>query len=294
VSGDKKRTLPEKNAEDVAMRLKELGARKGFSKKIIIGYGLSPINPIKCGRQICPPRYSYGPAVREFWLLHFVISGKGILLNQNGSHTVKKNEVFVIRPHEEATYTADVDDPWEYVWIGFSSTKRLPAILETQDVFFAPYLKPFFESAHEGIGGEGGNTFGAYEHYLCGVIWQIIGMLMHHSRKDIGITDAYIRPAISMMNDYYSYRITVSDIAAQLHISKGYFSEIFKRETGISPKKYLNDIRMKHAAERLKRGETVTDVAMLMGYPDVFAFSRAFKQHYQCSPTEYIKKRRER
>ena len=291
MSENKKIAIPEKTADDISLRLKELGSRKGFSRKIIMDYGLTPINPIKCGRQSCPPSYSYGPAVREFWTLHFVISGKGSLINENGVHAVKKDEVFVIRPHEEVTYVADVETPWEYVWIGFSSTKPMPPILDAQDVFRAPYLKALFEAAHKGLGFEGENTFGAYEHYLCGIIWQIIGILMYRSHKDIGVVDTYIRPAISMMNNYYSYRITVSDIAEQLHISKGYFSEIFKRETGVSPKKYLNDIRMQRASERLAHGESVTDVAMLLGYPDVFAFSRAFKQHYHCSPTEYKKRR---
>ena len=288
MSHEKKILPPQKSAEDVSNRIKEIENRRDFSKKIIISYGLTPINPIKCGRQSCASSYSYGPALREFWLLHFVISGKGVLVNQSGMHAAKKDEVFVIRPHEETTYIADVEDPWEYVWIGFSSTLPIPQILKTQDVFSAPYLKPLFESAHKGIGDERGNTFGAYEHYLCGIIWQIFGMLMYHSRRSIDTMDSYIRPAISIMNDYYSYRITVPDIAAQLHISKGYFSEIFKQQTGISPKKYLNGIRMERAAERLRRGASVTDAAISSGFPDVFAFSRAFKQHYHCSPTEYI------
>ncbi len=53
----------------------------------------------------------------------------------------KKNEMFVMRPQEKATYRADAED---------------------------------FEN---------GNTFGAYEHYLCGIIWQIFGLLMNRSPK---------------------------------------------------------------------------------------------------------------
>lgn len=263
----------------------------GFSRRLIYDHDLKPINPVQCGRQKCPPSYAFKPLVRDFWLLHFVISGKGVLTNARGTHTVKKNEMFVMRPQEKATYRADAEDPWEYVWIGFYTTHPMPHLLETHDVISVPYLKPLFESAHSAEGFENGNTFGAYEHYLCGIIWQILGALMNRSPKDNNVMDTYIRPAINMMQHNYWYRITVSDIAAQLHISKGYFSEIFKKETGVSPKKYLNDLRMKQAAKYLTEGEhNVTTVAASVGFPDVFVFSRAFKQHYHCSPSEYAKR----
>lgn len=295
MSRQQKETLPVKNTAEISFTDRKSNARGGFSQKTVIDHGLEPINPIQCGGHICPPSYSFGPAVRDFWLLHFVMSGKGSMTNERGTYTVKKNEVFVIRPHEKVSYCADAETPWQYVWIGFSINRPVPETLDTCDVIFAPYLRPLFEAAYSAEGFENGNTFGAYEHYLCGIVWQIIGQIMSRSHMEIDVMDAYVRPAISMMSINYSYRITVADIAAQLHISKGYFSEIFKKETGVSPKKYLNDIRMKRAAEHLLQGEhNVTTVAASVGYSDVFVFSRAFKQRYECAPSEYAKKEAEK
>ena len=48
-----------------------------ISRKFIIDQNLTPINPLQCGRQECPPGQSYGPIVRDIWILHFVMSGKG-------------------------------------------------------------------------------------------------------------------------------------------------------------------------------------------------------------------------
>ena len=284
-------TDPMKNKADLSLTFRETGRDKGFSRRLIFDHGLKPINPVQCGRQKCPPCHSFGPAVRDFWLLHFVISGKGTLTNARGSHKVKKGELFVIRPHETASYRADAEEPWEYIWIGFFTTHPVPILLEERDVLSAPYLGSLFEPAYVAEGFENGNTFGAYEHYLCGIIWQIFGALMNHSPKNNNVMDAYVRPAINIMNFNYYYRITVSDIAAQLHISKGYFSEIFKEGTGMSPKQYLNDIRMKRAAMILMQGEhNVTTVAASVGYSDVFVFSRAFKQYHHCAPSEYAKR----
>ena len=104
------------------------------------------------------------------------------------------------------------------------------------------------------------------------------------------VTDTYIKPAITLMELYYfDLGLTVEELARRLHISKAHFGRVFKSETGISPKKYLNGIRMKKAEGFLtQKKESVSRTAKAVGFPDVFAFSRAFKRHFGCSPTEYI------
>ena len=268
---------------------------KDYSKKIVMDHGLKPINPLQCGRQACPPLHSYGPVVRDFWLLHFVISGKGALTNSNGTHNVRENQMFVIRPYEQVSYKANARDPWHYIWIGFTADSvELPRILTDSDVITAPYLKDLFISAHQAEDFRLNDNSGAYEHYLCGVIWQLMGKLLHNTNKKIGTLEKYILPSINFMKTvYYHPGVTVDDIATYLHVNKSYFSEIFKAETGMSPKQYLNEIRMKKAAERLqKENFTVSAVATSVGFPDAFSFSRAFKRYYNCSPSEYKQKKK--
>ncbi len=258
--------------------------------KFMINYGFNDVNPIQCGTQKCKSLYSYGPMIRDFWILHFIISGKGVMINQNGVHKAAENDIFVTRPYGKVTYTADADEPWHYIWIGFKSEEHVPPILKTQDVISAPYLRELFLAACDDERFENSNTHGAYEYYLCGIIWQIFGLLLQRSPKPVTVVEDYVQPAIRIMYLHHSYDITVSDIAKRLHISKGYFSEIFKEATGVSPKKYLNDIRMEKAIGYLtQNGLSITETALSVGFPDVFAFSRAFKRHFNCSPSEYVK-----
>ena len=107
------------------------------------------------------------------------------------------------------------------------------------------------------------------------------------------VIDNYIKPALTLMElYYYDIGLTVSELAARLHITREHFSRIFKAETGISPKQYLNEIRMKKAQMLLtQKSDNITWVAQSVGFSDLFSFSRAFSRYYGCSPMEYRGKR---
>lgn len=259
--------------------------------RIVINQGFKPINPMQCGDEVCLSRHSFGPATRDHYLLHFVVSGKGEYVTPRGRYTVVEDQIFVIKPHEITYYEADEKDPWSYIWLGFTSDMPLPAELTSSDVITAPELRKLFLEASDNSRFEDGNIGGAYECYLCGIIWQLIGILKSRGQSVARIGESYVSPAISIIRSEYQNALTVDGIASRLHVNRCYFSEVFKTVTGVSPKKYLDDFRMEKAAELLtKRGVNVSVTAISVGFSDVFAFSRAFKRHYGISPSKYVEK----
>lgn len=74
--------------------------------------------------------HSFGPAVREYFLLHYVVRGKGIFRRGKREYTLQAGEIFVIRPGEVTYYEADMRDPWEYMWAGFDCAPPFAALLE--------------------------------------------------------------------------------------------------------------------------------------------------------------------
>ena len=86
------------------------------------------------GYEQCLPLHSYGPFVRNHFLFHYVISGKGTLLvddenSQSTEYQLQGGMGFLIEPDCVNTYFADRKDPWEYAWIEFSGL-RAKEILE--------------------------------------------------------------------------------------------------------------------------------------------------------------------
>ena len=89
--------------------------------------------PYQYGREACTPGHAFGPARRSHFLFHYIISGRGLLMSTNDSgakadHRLGEGEGFLIFPGQVNTYVADLDDPWEYIWIEFDGIRVAEAI----------------------------------------------------------------------------------------------------------------------------------------------------------------------
>ena len=80
------------------------------------------------GWEQCAPLHSFGPFVRNHFLFHYVISGRGCL-HSNGPdgstryYDLEANQGFLICPGQVNTYYADKDDPWKYTWVEFDGLR---------------------------------------------------------------------------------------------------------------------------------------------------------------------------
>ncbi len=88
---------------------------------------------------------------------------------------------------------------------------------------------------------------------------------------------------------YSDPQLTVARLAAQAGISPEYFRKLFWEVYGVSPKKFLSDLRMEKAKELLLSGEfRIGQIASLCGYDSVSYFSREFKRHTGKSPSAFL------
>lgn len=88
--------------------------------------------------------------------------------------------------------------------------------------------------------------------------------------------------------NYHAVDISIHKVCAHLHISPGYFSGIFKKETKMSFVTYLLQLRMEKAKELLRTTDLKTfEIAEQVGYADPNYFSFCFRKHVGVSPKEY-------
>jgi len=99
---------------------------------------------------------------------------------------------------------------------------------------------------------------------------------------------------ISYMNSHYAEKIKIEDLAAKAFLQTTYFSNLFSKQFGMGPQKYICRIRINNAQNFLEHSKfSIKQIAEKVGYDDELYFSRLFKKYVGLPPTLYRKRRRE-
>ncbi len=102
-------------------------------------------------------------------------------------------------------------------------------------------------------------------------------------REISGIADA-----AAFMENHYMEDITIEQVLEISHYSQRHFIRLFSSVYGITPQKYLMNIRIRRACSLLKESALpVTEIALRCGFSDSNYFSRAFRKANGITPSQY-------
>lgn len=138
------------------------------------------------GFQKCDALYQWGPGIRDHYLIHYIISGKGTYRVAGQTYHLSGGDTFLVYPNTEVVYCADEQNPWEYAWVGFTGSDA-SMILKATD--FSPE-NPFIRDTPRGndihrqilhIYDARGNEF---EHAveMTGRLYTMLALFMHALR----------------------------------------------------------------------------------------------------------------
>lgn len=97
-----------------------------------------------------------------------------------------------------------------------------------------------------------------------------------------------IAPALEYVDLHYADSdLTVAKLASRCCISTVYLNKLFHKELGETPFSYITRRRMEIAREMLGEHCSVGEIARLVGYSEIYQFSRAFKKYYGVSPKAF-------
>lgn len=89
-----------------------------------------------------------------------------------------------------------------------------------------------------------------------------------------------------------SFRLTLAEAAAMVHLNPSYFSKLFRKRTSATFTDYMTTVRIREAARLLERTSLrVAEIAERLGFADVAYFSNTFKKTTGQTPSEYRKER---
>ena len=248
------------------------------------------------GNYACVPDYSYGPIIRPRGIIHYVVSGKGVLIINDQRFEVHENQIFYIPPEMSAYYKADHYEPWSYKWFHIGGTAFHSVLKEIGLDINNPILDITSVNTNAGtFENLVQSIFTNYEkeYYCIGKIYELLDYLKSEYGKTTEATSEklqlhYVRTVIKYIQLKYSEQIHMDDIAGICGLNRSYLSKLFHDATGNTIKGYLLSYRMNTAQRMLKKTDyTVQYVGTAVGYTDIYTFSKAFKKYTGLTPTDY-------
>lgn len=99
--------------------------------------------------------------------------------------------------------------------------------------------------------------------------------------------------AVTQVQDYleahYADPIALSDLSELVHISPYHLARLFRKQVGIPPHKYLENVRIRHAEHLLASGMPIAEVAFATGFSSQSHLTRTFKRFIGTTPGDYLK-----
>lgn len=240
------------------------------------------LNPVRFGYSDCLPNLVTDFGIRDYFLLQYIVSGKGMLILNGEEYSVTKKQMFIVPPRVSNYYKADSEEPWSVIWICVKGNMahqflELPPVMDFHSNVFIEMM-------------QAKNMDNMREEFLVQKLFELYTVLFRARTtvNHISAVENYIQ------NEYMNSGISISQIAQALNINHSHLSRLFKKETGISIQQYLTNTRIEKSIALLESGENVQNTALLVGYSDQFNYSRAFKKNIGVSPNVYKQKLKEK
>lgn len=258
----------------------------------------APLYVCNTGLQQCSPGYSWGPGVRDHYLIHFVSSGSGIFWVGDKKFYLHGGQAFIAYPNETISYSADDQTPWEYYWVGFNGAEAGLMLSQTDFTSGDPVLDFKDDSTLMHLISAIYNSRGSRNcdtARMTGRMYLLLAYLIEQSTHAVPpSTEVYAIKAAEYAQNNYVHGITVTDMAAHVGISRSWLYKDFCRHFHLSPFAYLQGLRIDRGKSLLINTKlSVKEIALSVGFDDPLYFSRAFKKETGLSPVVYRQQHKE-
>ena len=255
------------------------------------------MNVDECGIEQGIPGLGYNYEVLKNAVIHYVTKGYGTFKFNGKVYNLKQGDIFILLKGMQVEYVASIDDPWEYYWIGFSGSNANEYLNRTsitnscvanckENSKISQIILNMCEVSKTY------NPSSSDDILLLKELYSLLYALIEEFPKPFEYKDkelhTYIQDALNFINSNYMHSITVQEIADYVNLSRSYLYKMFIKNLGISPQRYLINLRMYKATLLLKGTKLpIGEVASSVGYSDSLLFSKTFSKHFSMSPLNY-------
>lgn len=255
-----------------------------------------PVYVVEIGHSYPQMGYQSNKLNRKYFVLHFVLTGKGSFLDQ----PVEGPVAFLMKPDVPQYYRVS-DSPdapkWEQYWImiGGSQAETIlkNAGIDTDgQIFPCPYIHQVFQILRD-LQLPTSYVSKDDRYFMLSGLFHLLSL---HSAGIAALSQnkrysQCVLQVCKFIQTNYASSLCETDLANAVHLSTRYMHRIFKRETGIAPIHYLNSYRVSCAKKLLSTHNiSISQVADAVGFSDPNYFCCVFKRYnHNLSPMEFKK-----
>lgn len=229
----------------------------------------------------------YGPSVRDQYIIHYVLSGKGTF---NGN-SVEKGQGFLIVPGMYEEYYPDETQPWSFLWIisddpamqyffNYHNTNTATGIFKFHNLYLIDTVAQCLKSSS--------NSFSSSTQLSELFLHIFHSCITSSSAYHNSVTKSYFEFSVNYIKTNLHLPISVNDLCKATGITQPYLYRIFKQAEGCSPKQYILNCKLTEAKRLLVQTELpISQVAASVGFQSVLDFSKFFSAKTNTSPTAY-------
>lgn len=257
-----------------------------------------PLALVMGGREHCNPDYAVSRRTFPFYVLEYVVSGRGSVRLDGRRHALGPGIVFAYGPSTHCEIATDPQDSMVKYFLTFGGT-GVPGRLRRCGVAVggARQLAAHAEvtSVLEDLVREGQRS-GSLARRICAALFELLllkiedtSTLAPHASEPA--REAFLR--CKALIDAEAERLaTLEEIAIVAGVEASSVCRWFRRYQGTSPYQYLLRRKMNLAAEHLvENGGLVKEAAQRVGFADPYHFSRAFKAVHGVAPRALLRYR---
>lgn len=233
----------------------------------------------------------------DSYRLHLIVEGKGTVNSRTTKNmTVTAGHALLVHPNEWFAWWPDRQPAWEHYWIAFKGTDMdervaagfFPKDRTTWRVGYAPDLLLLYKRALS----IADNEPVYFQQALAGIVNDMLGTLYALERetemnKRRNTTDTVNRGLLRIREAIES-NITVQQVADEIGMSYANFRKLFKKNTGCSPARYQQTLKIERAKELLSSSNlSVKEIAYRLCFSSPDYFSAMFKRATGRKPSDY-------
>lgn len=237
----------------------------------------------RLGLEMATPGYSRVRHLPAGSFIMAVCEGKGRILLDGAWQTAAAGTACMAPPRVMNSFEAG-GVPWVFAWVRYEEPSPVHPVVNAGSPLRVKFPSTDLRRAIEGLRAEweGGREAKLLHHWI-EIIHGLVRRIAQPERVDEKLWRFWedVAGNLSALWD-------LDRLASKFHSSKEHLRRLCLRQLGRSPMQHLTYMRMQRARELLEAtGDKLEVVAEEVGYESALVFSRAFKRHAGCSPSEY-------